>query len=289
MAEKVSILVTGANGQLGQSFKKIASRYSDFHFVFADRSLLDVTEEEKVKAFFSQHSFQYCINCAAYTAVDKAEEDKENALKGNVLAPRYLAQSCKQARTTLVHFSTDYVFNGEGQSPYLPDDPVQPVNYYGSTKLDGEKAIQQECEDYIIIRTSWVYSEFGKNFVKTMLNLMESRDAISVVNDQKGAPTYAVDLADAVMQMFTKGLKHKGIYHYSNKGMITWFEFAVSIQQLSGLNCQVNPIPTSGFPTPAKRPAFSVLDTSTLEKDYQIQIPEWKESLKTCIQILRSS
>lgn len=271
----------------------LAARQSTYQFLFADREILPIDSEEKVNAFFEQHAIDYCVNCAAYTAVDKAESETElaNAINGD--GPGYLAAACKAAGAKLIHISTDYVFDGTADAPYQIDHPVSPVNAYGGSKLLGEEKVQSILPSAIIIRTSWVYSSFGNNFVKTMLRLMKDRPALNVVADQIGCPTYAADLAEAILHLIEYQQLHPdqtgrqgGLYHYSNTGVISWFDFATAIAQLSGSTCVVSPIPSSQYPTPAKRPAYSVMDTSKIQQEFDLQIPAWKDSLVKCLQLL---
>jgi dTDP-4-dehydrorhamnose reductase len=237
----------------------------------------------------------YCINCAAYTAVDKAESEKELAFSVNAGAPGILAKVCKKNNTKLVHISTDYVFNGASTVPYKEEYPTDPQSVYGASKLEGERKIIQTNPDSIIIRTSWVYSAFGKNFVKTMLKLMKEKQEISIVNDQIGSPTYAADLAEVIMQIIGKSSIHHspltthGIYNYSNNGVISWYDFAIAIKELTGSHCKINPIPTSQYPTPAKRPAYSVLDKTKIQQAFGIKLKDWKESLAVCLQRIQNS
>lgn len=281
-----TILVTGAHGQLGMEFREIAAGYPLFQFLFTGKDELSIDNREAVAAFFGANKIDYCINCAAYTAVDKAEAEQEAALTINAAAPGYLAEYCKKHDAVFIHFSTDYVFNGNAAKPYQPSDPTDPVNFYGLTKLKGEASAQEKHDQSIIIRTSWVYSSFGKNFVKTMLRLMAERSSIGVVSDQQGSPTYAADLAKAVMQIVQSAQPKPGIYHYCNDGIISWYDFATAIKELSGSSCVVNPILTKDYPTPAKRPAYSALNTHKIQSVYSIDIPQWKESLKRCLQQL---
>jgi len=278
------ILITGANGQLGSELRELAASYPQFNFNFTDYQELSIINEEAVIKFFDDYQPGFCINCAAYTAVDKAEDLAERELvhKLNADAVGFLAKACKHHHTKFIHISTDYVFDGNAANPYKPNDPTHPVSVYGITKLDGEKQATENT-DAIIIRTAWVYSSFGKNFVKTMVNLMQTKPSLNVVSDQYGTPTYAADLASAIMQIIGFGRWEPGIYHYTNEGMINWFEFAIEIKQYLGADCEVNAIPTSDYPTPAKRPAYSVLDKSKIKEVFGINIPEWDESLKVCL------
>lgn len=280
---KPVILVLGANGQLGQEFRKLAPAFQQYFFVFAGRADLSIDDEDRVLEFFTEHHPAFCINCAAYTAVDKAEQEKDNAFLINARAVGIIAGICAKANTKLVHISTDYVFDGRSPEPYNEQAPTNPVNMYGASKLEGEKLCLANNPSAIIIRTAWVYSEFGNNFVKTMIRLMNQRESINVVNDQVGAPTYAADLAEAIMQIIGSGTWQGGIYHYSNQGKISWYDFASEIRDQIHSACQVNAIPSSQFPTSAKRPSFSLLDTRKIRDTYHIDIPDWKTSLAKCI------
>ena len=288
MAEKKTILVTGANGQLSSEMQVLSSAYTNYDFLVVAKEELSIDDEAAVSNYFAGHAIDYCVNCAAYTAVDKAETDQENAMVTNATAVGILAKFCKQYNAQFIHISTDYVFDGNATKPYKEDDAVSPVNFYGASKLKGEELAIENNPDSIIIRTSWVYSSFGNNFVKTMLRLMKDRDSLNVVSDQQGCPTYAADLAKAIMQIIESGIKPAGssIFNYSNTGAITWYQFADAIRELSGSNCVVNPIPASQYPTPAKRPSYSVMDTSKIQQTFNLSIPQWKDSLKTCLQIL---
>lgn len=286
MADKKKILVTGANGQLGMEFREIAFGFPAFEFVFVSRDELAIDNTEALQLFFANNKIDYCINCAAYTAVDKAESEQEMAIAINATAVGELAAFCKQQEALLIHFSTDYVFNGNASTPYLPEDKTDPVNFYGQTKLKGEELALQNNDQSIVIRTSWVYSSFGKNFVKTMLRLMAEKESIGVVSDQVGCPTYAADLASAVMDILHSGNIQPGIYHYCNEGIISWFDFATAIKAIADSSCVVNPIETKDYPTPAKRPAYSALDTQKTRLVYSIKIPHWRESLERCMKLL---
>jgi len=284
---KPLVAVTGKNGQLGYELEQLSVKYQDvFTFLFADRDMLDLSKPASIPGFFEKYHPVYFINCAAYTAVDKAETEQEATLVVNAESVGIIAQQCSIHHCTLIGISTDYVFDGKGTKPYQTDSPTDPVNYYGYTKWMGEKLALENNEHTIIIRTSWVYSTHGNNFVKTMLRLMKERPELKVVSDQIGSPTYAADLADAILQMITsleKGNTHYGIYHYSNTGVISWYDFATAIRDLSGLPCNVLPQPASAYPTPAKRPAYSVMDTSLIAKDFGITLKGWHASLESCL------
>lgn len=286
------ILVTGANGQLGKELKELATLYPDFDFLFLSRTDLPIHHFPLVRNFFKATQPQYCINCAAYIAVDRAEEEKDLAFQINGEAVGVLAAVCKEYQTRFIHISTDYVFDGNGKTPYKETDATNPVNTYGASKLEGERQALQLNPGSIIIRTSWLYSEYGKNFVKTMLKLIKERDKVSVVNDQVGSPTYAADLAEAILKIIANcqlsiDNRHPGIYNFSNDGIISWFDFAVAINELSGNLCKVKPILTSEFPTVAKRPFYSVLDKSKIQQTFGIKLKDWKESLKICLRRLK--
>ncbi|MGN7785602.1 dTDP-4-dehydrorhamnose reductase [Niabella sp. 22666] len=283
MAQKI-ILVTGSNGQLGSDIKALAGQFPDFNFLFTDRSTLSITDEAAINRFFAEHQPDFCVNCAAYTAVDKAEDVAElsNVQALNADAVGYLARACTAHNTKFIQVSTDYVFDGNGTEPYKETDATEPVSVYGSTKLEGEK-LAAAFTDAIIIRTAWVYSTFGKNFVKTMIRLMNEKPQISVVSDQYGSPTYAADLAAAIMHIISSGNWAPGIYHYTNEGRINWHEFALAIKELIHSECEVKAIPTIQYPTPAKRPSWSVLDKTKIKETYQLEIPDWKTSLELCI------
>ena len=276
------ILVTGAGGQLGRELQVLANGRPEF--IFTDRATLPVDDPAKIAAAFATHKPGVCINCAAYTAVDKAESDKETAFRINGDGPGYLADACKNSGARLIHVSTDYVFPGNSATPLRESDPTGPINTYGASKLEGERQCMEKYpQGTAIIRTAWVYSEFGNNFVKTMIRLMKERPAINVVNDQIGSPTYAADLAAAILQIVSAKSFIPGIYHYSNEGSISWYQFAVAIRDKIGSNCTVNPIPTSGFPTPAARPHYSLLDKTRIRETYNLTIPDWQPSLDSCL------
>ena len=283
----MNILVTGSTGQLGNELKFLSASYPKYKFTFASRDEMPLNDRKKLEEFISVIKPQVLINCAAYTQVDKAEEQREEAMIINGEAPGRMAQACAKQGAAMIHISTDYVFNGKASEPQKEDASVDPVNWYGATKLEGEKRVLEALSESLVIRTSWVYSSFGKNFVKTMLRLMSERESISVVNDQVGSPTYAADLAEAIMQIIEKGID-PGIYHFSNGGTISWFEFAEQIRNAAGKTCKVNPIPSAQFPTPAVRPSYSVMDTSKISRTFGISIKPWKESLDACLQKLHT-
>jgi dTDP-4-dehydrorhamnose reductase len=282
------ILVTGANGQLGKEFRVIADQYPGFTFLFLSREDLAIHHFELVRNFFISYKPDICINCAAYTAVDKAETEPELAKLVNAESTGVLAAVCKEYNAKFIHISTDYVFNGNAQKPYSESDPTDPQSVYGATKREGEILALQYNPQTMIFRTSWVYSVYGKNFVKTMMRLMKEKTSISVVNDQWGSPTHAADLAKCIMDILASGKFIPGIYHYSNEGIINWFQFAEAIKELTGSACTVNPIPTSAYPTPAKRPAYSVMSKDKLKDVYNIVPPPWKKSLTECIALINA-
>ncbi len=287
-SSKKVILVTGANGQLGREFQELEKNFSSYNFLFVSKEQLSITNENGVDIFFKNNHIDICINCAAYTAVDKAETERETAIDVNASAVGYLAKACKKYNARFIHISTDYVFDGQATNCYSENDQTNPVNFYGQTKLDGELNAVKENEETIIIRTAWVYSSFGNNFVKTMIRLMKERESIGVVSDQYGCPTYAADLAQAIMQIIISNNFLAGIYHYTNKGKISWYDFAKEISQQINSHCVVNAITTSQFPTPAARPSYSVLDTTKIAETFNITIPEWQESLQKCLALLQS-
>ncbi len=289
MVMKQKILVTGSNGQLGQEIKQAAVFYPQFEFLFLSKEDLSVHHVDEVRSFLSNFRPQYLINCAAYTAVDKAEQEKELAFRVNGEAVGVLAAACKEQHARFIHVSTDYVFDGTAKIPYTEDAPTNPQSVYGASKLEGEKQALQYNPDTIIIRTSWVYSQFGKNFVKTMLKLLQEKEEIKVVNDQSGSPTYAADLAEMILFIISSQQWQQGIYHFSNEGVISWYDFAEFIKELSGSTCKINPIPTSQYPTPAKRPPYSVLDTRKIRQVYGVRLKNWKDSLAECLVKLKGS
>jgi len=284
------VLVTGANGQLGQSLQFIAANYPELHFVFCTSADLDISDLEKCKKVFSKIKPNYCINAAAYTAVDKAESEPEKANLINIIGSQNLASVCKKYSTVLLHISTDFVFDGTKNSPYNESDTPNPTGVYGKTKLEGEQAVQQAWQKHYIVRTSWVYSQFGNNFMKTMLRLASERDSISVVNDQIGTPTNAVDLAECLVKIICHTelvevqqptTDNFGVYNFSNEGQCSWYDFAKKIFEINNCTIDLKSIPTSSFPTPAKRPKYSVLDKTKIKSTFGLEIKNWEDSLKT--------
>ena len=287
MGNEVNILVTGANGQVGMELRALAPQFPSYNFFFASQEDLSITDITSVEKYFQENKFSHCINCAAYTAVDKAEKEQELAFEVNKTAAGNLAAVCKKSSCVFVHFSTDYVFDGNGSMPYIESDLTNPTGIYGASKLEGERAVLRNNDQAIIIRTSWVYSSYGKNFVKTMLRLMKERKSIGVVNDQYGSPTFAADLAAAILQIISRNEHpHPGIYNYCNEGVVNWYEFASEIKILTGSECIIEPITSADYPTPAKRPLYSVLDTTKIRMTFGLDIPTWKESLETCVALL---
>ena len=283
------VLVTGANGQLGQAIQSIVDNYPSIDFVFCSSSDLDITNSANCEAIFKQYKPQFCINAAAYTAVDKAESEPEKAHLINVTGAKNVAEVCKQYNTILLHISTDFVFDGTAKKPYTEDDVPNPIGVYGQTKLDGEIAIQNTWNKHFIIRTSWVYSPFGNNFMKTMIRLGNEKDELSVVSDQIGTPTNAIDLAEVLLFIVENQkmkIKSFGIYHFSNKGECSWYDFAKEIFTLNHIQINLKSIPTEAYPTSAKRPKYSVLDKTKITTTFGIPINNWKESLKKCTQLL---
>ena len=282
------VLVTGSNGQLGQSIQFVAKNYSEIDFVFCDSSALDITIKDSIHAAFEQYKPKYCINTAAYTAVDKAESEPEKAYSINANGAKNLAEVCKDFDTTIIHISTDFVFDGSATKPYSENDIPNPTGVYGQSKWQGEQMIQEITEKYFIVRTSWVYSQFGNNFMKTMLRLAKEREHLSVVNDQIGTPTSAVDLAETIVKIITierknSNLNNFGIYNFSNEGQCSWFDFAKKIFEINKITIDLKPIPTTSFPTPAQRPKFSVLDKMKIKKTFGITILDWERSLGTVV------
>ncbi|GAB1346055.1 dTDP-4-dehydrorhamnose reductase [Cloacibacterium normanense] len=283
------ILVTGANGQLGQCLQKISSQFEEFEFIFTDSETLDITNKEEVNDFFWQNAPDFCINAAAYTAVDLAETEVEKAFLVNADGTENLAEACAENNAQFIHVSTDYVFDGENNLAYTEEDFTNPLGVYGASKLAGDELALEVNPCSVILRTSWVYSEFGKNFVKTMLNLFATKDELNIVADQFGQPTNANDLAEAIMKIIKSEKITPGIFNFSNLGRISWFDFAEKIAELSDAKIKLNAIETSQYPTPAKRPKNSVLDLDKISKTYAIQLKPWEESLEDCVQILQNN
>ena len=284
----MNVLVTGAGGQLGSELRDLVSAYPGFTFHFFDRAALPLDDAALVEEAFDRVRPQVCINAAAYTAVDKAESEREQAYAANAVAVGQMAALCKRHGALLIHVSTDYVFDGQGTHPYRETDPVDPLGVYGASKLEGERLALAAHDRVVIVRTSWVYSYYGKNFIKTMLRLLREKESIGVVADQVGRPTYAADLAAALLDVagaygVGSDARFHGIYHYADKGAISWFDLASAVKEIIGAPCVIRPLTTAEYPTPAKRPAYSVLDTHRIETTFGLAIPDWKDSLRRCL------
>ncbi len=278
-----TILVTGANGQLGNEMRRVATTSND-HYIFTDVAELDITNYEAIATMVAENSVDVIVNCAAYTNVDKAEEDEAFANLLNNTAASYLAKAAAESKATLIHISTDYVFDGSAHTPYTEECATTPIGVYGKTKLAGEESVIASGCNYVIIRTSWLYSQWGGNFVKTMQRLTAERDKLTVIFDQVGTPTYAGDLADAIGSMISNNqLDRQGRYHFSNEGVCSWYDFAQTICQMSGNSCDIRPIHSDEFPCKVTRPHYSVLDKTKFKESFEATIPYWVESLKKCI------
>ena len=283
----MNILVTGSYGQVGSELHTLAKTYNNFSFVFVDKDDLDITDLIAVETFFSSYSFNYCINCAAYTAVDKAETDVKNARLVNVTGAKNLAIACSKNKVRLIQISTDYVYHNDQNTPFKEDDQTNPQGIYAKTKLDGDLASSKHNKETVVIRTSWVYSSFGNNFVKTMLRLGVEREKLTIIFDQIGSPTYARDLAKAILDIIVLNpSEFNGVYHYSNEGVCSWYDFARAIFELKGIECETSPIETADYPTPALRPHFSLLNKTKIKTTYGLAIPYWRDSLKSCLELL---
>ena len=281
------ILIIGGNGQLGNCLNKLSSEYTlDYEFHFTDYDTLDITNQKQINEYFSEYEPHYCINVSAYTAVDLAEQEKEKAFAINAEGVKHLAEACAEKGIDLIHISTDYVFDGDTNIPYSEDNFTNPLSVYGASKLEGENLALENNPKTIIIRTSWLYSEFGKNFVKTMLNLFGSKDELNVVADQFGQPTNANDLAEVIMKIISTEEKEYGVFHFSNYPETTWFDFAKKIAELSKSKIKINPISTEQYPTPAKRPMRSTMCLDKIENSYNIEPKYWENSLEECMKIL---
>jgi dTDP-4-dehydrorhamnose reductase len=280
------ILVTGSNGQLGNEIRTLADAYPGFDFIFTDVGELDITNEAAIEAMVDEKSPEAIINCAAYTAVDKAEKEDDLAFLINAEAAGNLARVAGRHGLVLIHVSTDYVFDGEGHRPYREDDPTNPVSIYARSKHAGELQVQNHGSTALIIRTSWLYSEFGNNFVKTIMKYGKERGQMNVVFDQVGSPTYARDLADAILQILQKNEIQEGvdIFHYANEGVCSWYDFAKAIIEFSGISCKINPIESGEYPTPAPRPHYSVFNKAKIKSRFGIEIPYWRDSLRVCME-----
>ena len=283
----MNILVTGANGQLGNEMQVLARENLQHTYFFTDVQELDICDEQAVYAYVSEHKIDIIVNCAAYTAVDKAEDNVELCDKLNNIAPGYLARAAQANGAAMIQVSTDYVFDGTAHIPYTEEEPTCQASVYGSTKLAGEQNVMDHCEKAMVIRTAWLYSIYGNNFVKTMIRLGQERDSLGVIFDQIGTPTYANDLAQAIFAAINKGVV-RGIYHFSDEGVCSWYDFTIAIHRLAGIaSCKVKPLHTADYPAKAPRPHYSVLDKTKIKDTFGIEIPHWEESLKRCINQLR--
>ena len=285
------VLVTGSYGQLGSEIQQIAPQMKDAEFVFTDADTLDICNKEAIEQFVADKSFDFIVNCAAYTAVDKAEEDEEKCFAINCEAVRNIGEVAASHAIKVIHISTDYVFDGTAHTPYTEDVKINPKTVYGKSKACGEADLKRVCLDAVIIRTSWLYSVYGNNFVKTMLKLGKERDELKVVFDQIGTPTNAADLAVAILQIIAKTIEDEnafktGVYHFSNEGVCSWYDFTIAIHRLAGINCNVLPIESKEFPAKTPRPFYSVLNKSKIKKSFGISIPHWESSLKSCVEKL---
>lgn len=283
-----TILVTGADGQVGNEIRQLSAKHSQFHFLFTDYPQLDITDRSKIEEYFNKNKIDIVINCAAYTAVDKAETEIEKARSINTTAVQYLAETCNSHHIPFIHISTDFVFDGKKKTSYTEEDIPNPLGVYAATKLEGDKQALKANSKTVIVRTSWVYSPFGGNFVKTMLRLSETKPELRVVSDQTGSPTYARDLAEALLTIAVKAedVKQYGIFNYSNEGNITWYDFAKVILEIKGIQTPVIPITSAEYPTPAKRPSYSTLDLTKIQRVYGVTVKDWKASLADCLQKL---
>ena len=283
----MNVLITGANGQLGNEMRVVAKQYTEVDFVFTDVEGLNICNADEVDSFVKNILPDYIVNCAAYTAVDKAETDIDLCRAINCDAVKNLGIAAQKYKAKVIHVSTDYVFDGTSNTPYTETMPTNPQTIYGKTKLEGEKALLSVCNTSFIIRTSWLYSSFGNNFVKTMLRLGNERDSINVVFDQVGTPTYAADLANAIWEIITSKSTDYGVYHFSNEGVCSWYDFTTAIFRLTNTNCQVFPIESSEYPTKTPRPLYSVLNKRKIKSTFAVSIPHWEVSLQKCLQILK--
>lgn len=289
-----NILITGSNGQLGNEIRTLSQQFSNYKFIFTDVDNLDICEKNQIHNFCKKNKIQFILNCAAYTAVDKAEDEEALCTKVNTLAAKNLGEVAFENKIGIIHISTDYVFDGTSHQPYTEDMPSNPTSVYGKTKLEGEIQLMTACPNAIIIRTSWLHSSHGNNFVKTMLKLGETKDSLNVIFDQIGTPTYAVDLGAAMLNIMTQvieDINHSkaGIYHFSNEGVCSWYDFTIKIHQLAGItNCKVSPIETKDYPTKAARPYYSLLNKTKIKTAFNIDIPHWENGLKRCLHQLET-
>ena len=284
-----TILITGSNGQLGNEMQQAAVRFPDFDYIYTDVAELDICDKSALNAFVKANNVNIIVNCAAYTAVDKAEDDVELCYKINRDAVRNIAEVATENKVKVVHVSTDYVFDGTNYLPYTEDMPVCPATVYGKSKLEGEHALLENCKESVILRTAWLYSSFGNNFVKTMIKLGTERDSLGVIFDQVGTPTYAADLACAILQLLSNETFVPGIYHFSDEGVCSWYDFTKTIHRMANISCDVKPIETKDYPARTPRPHFSVLNKGKIKSTYGISIPHWEVSLEKCIQLIHNS
>ena len=284
-----TILITGSNGQLGNEMQQAAVHFPDFNYIYTDVAELDICDKGALDTFVKANNVNVIVNCAAYTAVDKAEDDVELCYKINRDAVRNIAEVATENKVKVVHVSTDYVFDGTNYLPYTEDMPVCPATVYGKSKLEGEQALLENCKESVILRTAWLYSSFGNNFVKTMMKLGTERDSLGVIFDQVGTPTYAADLADAILQLLSNKTFVPGIYHFSDEGVCSWYDFTKTIHRMANITCDVKPIETKDYPARTPRPHFSVLNKGKIKSTYGISIPHWEVSLEKCIQLLQNS
>jgi dTDP-4-dehydrorhamnose reductase len=281
-----NILITGANGQLGNEMQVVAKENPQYHYFYTDVNELDITNEQAILTFVEKNEIDLIVNCAAYTAVDKAEDNEDLCHKLNAVAPGYLAKAAETRHAGMIQISTDYVFDGTQHIPYKEDQTTCPDSVYGTTKLEGERQVLNNCTNSLIIRTAWLYSIYGNNYVKTMIRLGKEKEQLGVIFDQIGTPTYANDLARAIFAIINKGIV-RGIYHFSDEGVCSWYDFTIAIHRLAGIKtCEVKPLHTEEYPTKANRPHYSVLDKTKIKNTFGIEIPHWEESLKRCIQTL---
>lgn len=284
-----TILITGSKGQLGNEMQQAAVRFPAFNYIYTDVAELDICDKSALDAFVKANNVNVIVNCAAYTAVDKAEDDVELCYKINRDAVRNIAEVANDNKVKVVHISTDYVFDGTNYLPYTEDMPVCPATVYGKSKLEGEQALLENCKESVILRTAWLYSSFGNNFVKTMIKLGTERDSLGVIFDQVGSPTYAADLADVILQLLSNKTFIPGIYHFSDEGVCSWYDFTKTIHRMANITCDVKPIETKDYPARTPRPHFSVLNKGKIKSTYGISIPHWEVSLEKCIGLLHNS
>lgn len=285
----MKVLIIGGEGQLGTALNNLASSQTFASFEITTIDLLDLSQEDNIRIFFAGKKYDFVVNCSAYTAVDKAETDRDTAFLLNALAPGWIGKYAAQMHAGVIHVSTDYVFDGTANTPLTPEMPVNPVSQYGKSKLEGELHLMAENPDSIIIRTAWLYSPYGQNFMKTMLRLASERDELNVVFDQVGSPTSATDLATAIMRILQMASENResfipGVYHYANEGVCSWYDFAIMIFKLAGISCKVNAVRTDAYPTPARRPAYSVMDKRKIKEQFGLTIPYWVDSLEAVIE-----